>query len=80
MVYNIYYNSHMVETTQKSLQSLSKSEIETKDGQYDSDGFFILKDKSFYDPLGYFFDAEGKDALGGKYNEEGYYEGTDEAK
>jgi hypothetical protein len=34
----------------------SKEEIE-KEGKdrYDDDGFYILDDKSYYDPWGYFF-------------------------
>lgn len=39
----------------------------------DADGFWIMPDKSFYDPDGYFFDSEGKDEFGGYYNEEGVY-------
>ena len=69
----------MVESTNK-LEPVSKAEIEKQDGQYDNDGFFILKDKAFYDPLGYFFNSDGKDAAGGSYNEEGYYEGSEDAK
>ena len=32
-----------------------------------------MKDNSFYDPLGYYFDDSGFDAAGGFYDEEGYY-------
>ena len=42
-------------------------------GAYDEDGFFILADKSFYDPLGYYFDKDGYDTVGGRYDEEGFY-------
>ena len=35
--------------------------------------FYILKDNSFYDPHGFYFDHEGLDAAGGSYDNEGYY-------
>ena len=56
-----------------ALVPLSKEEIQKLDGQYDGDKFFILTDSSFYDPLGYFFDKEGFDGVGGTYGEDGYY-------
>jgi hypothetical protein len=37
------------------LKSFSKEEIEKNIGEYDEDGFYLLPNKSFYDPLGYFF-------------------------
>ena len=53
---------------------LSKEESEAKGGgAYDDDGFYILEDKSYYDPLGYYFDCDGYDTVGGKYDEVGYY-------
>ena len=53
---------------------LSREEIEAKeDGKYDEDGFYILGDKSYYDPLGYYFDKDGYDTVGGRYDYEGYY-------
>ena len=53
---------------------LLKEEIEAiEGGNYDEDGFYILPDKSFYDPLGYFFDQDGNDTVGGRYDEEGFY-------
>jgi len=52
---------------------LSKEEIEATHGAYDEDGFYILADKSFYDPLGYYFDSDGYDTVGGKYDDSGYY-------
>jgi hypothetical protein len=42
-------------------------------GYYDKYGFFILEDGSFYDPYGYYFDAEGYDEYGGFYDDYGYY-------
>ena len=42
-------------------------------GSFDADGFFIMADSSFYDPLGYFFDKDGYDTVGGKYDSEGFY-------
>jgi hypothetical protein len=53
--------------------ALSKEEIEKFEGEYDGDGFYILKDGSFYDPYGYHFDPEGYDDYGGYYDEYGYY-------
>ena len=53
---------------------LSKQEIEAKEGgAYDDDGFYIMENKSYYDPLGYFFDEHGYDTVGGKYDDEGFY-------
>lgn len=53
---------------------LTKEEIEAiGGGDYDGDGFYILADKSFYDPLGYFFDNHGYDTVGGRYDDEGFY-------
>lgn len=47
--------------------------IESKEGAYDDDGFFLLSDGSFYDPHGFFFDKDGVDVAGGTYDNEGYY-------
>lgn len=52
---------------------LDKAEIETKEGAYDDDSFYILADKSYYDPLGYYFDKDGYDTVGGKYDDAGFY-------
>lgn len=53
---------------------LTKQEIDALGtGNYDDDGFYILADQSFYDPLGYFFDKDGYDTVGGKYDDEGFY-------
>ena len=54
---------------------LTKEEIEklNPDGTFDEDGFYILKDGDFYDPLGYYFDKDGYDETGGKYDDAGYY-------
>jgi len=32
-----------------------------------------MEDGSFYDPFGFYFDKNGLDEAGGKYNDEGYY-------
>ena len=56
------------------LRVYTKEEIEADQGEYDQDGFYILKvDGSYYDPLGYYFDKEGFDAVGGTYDNDGYY-------
>ncbi len=52
---------------------LTKEEIASKEGAYDEDGFYILTDKSYYDPLGYFFDRDGYDTVGGRYDDDGFY-------
>jgi hypothetical protein len=39
----------------------SKEEYELKEGYQDELGFYILPDGDFYDPWGYYFDAEGYD-------------------
>lgn len=59
----------MVEPTQK----LTKQEIEKLAGKYDEDGFYLLKDGGYYDPLGWYFDAKGLDAEGGRYSDAGVY-------
>lgn len=55
----------------ESLKKLSKSEIEQLPGEYDEDKFYILKDGSYYDDQGYFFNKWGFDADGSRYNENG---------
>ena len=54
---------------------LEKAEIEAKPGSYDEDGFYMLSEPAgaYYDPLGYVFDADGFDTVGGSYDAEGYY-------
>lgn len=32
-----------------------------------------MPDKSFFDPFGFYFDKEGLDEAGGRYDAEGYY-------
>jgi hypothetical protein len=54
----IINTNYMVDSKQK----LSIVEIERLDGHYDKDGFYLLKDGSFYDPLGYYFNKDGLDA------------------
>ena len=55
------------------LVKYSFEEIEKEEGQYDKDDFYLLKDGGYYDPLGYFFDKDGFDGVGGTYDQEGYY-------
>lgn len=57
----------MVERTKKG--QLSRIEVEALEGEYDNDGFYILKDGDFYDAEGYYFDKNGFDSQGGRYNE-----------
>lgn len=64
----------------KQIVRLSKEEVEKHEGQYDQDGFYILKDGGFFDPNGYQFDKDGYDCLGGFYDEEGYYVAPQKAK
>lgn len=53
---------------------LSKEEIKAREGgAFDEDGFYIMADKSYYDPLGYYFLPDGYDTVGGKYDDEGFY-------
>ena len=75
----------MVESKQNSaedqkVKALSKDEIEKFEGEYDQDGFFKLKSGGFYDPLGYHYNKDGFDCVGGFYNEEGYYQAPDKTK
>lgn len=48
----------------------SVQEIESHQGKYDKDGFYILKDGDFFDPYGYYFDENGLDEVGGFYSDE----------
>jgi len=34
----------------------TKEEIESRDGKYDEDDFYILEQGGFFDPEGYYFD------------------------
>ncbi len=61
----------MVESLKQG--KLSKEQIEALEGGYDEDGFYLLKDGSFYDPLGYYFNIDGFDETGGRYNDSGVY-------
>lgn len=51
------------------LRKYSKKEIEEYIGDYDNDGFYILKNKDFFDPYGFYFNTEGQDLIGGFYCE-----------
>ncbi len=42
-------------------------------GKFNEAGFYELPDKSFYDPIGNYFDKNGFDLTGGYYDEEGVY-------
>jgi hypothetical protein len=50
-----------------------KSDFEKLKGRYDEDGFFILESGAYYDPFGFYFDSEGNDEAGGRYDDTGYY-------
>lgn len=50
----------MVERTKTG--QLSRIEVEALQGEYDNDGFYILKDGDFYDAEGYYFDKNGFDS------------------
>ena len=56
---------------EKKLKPISNDEIKRKEGKFDEDGFFILTEGGFYDPAGYYYNKDGKDAVGGYYNEKG---------
>lgn len=56
-----------------SKQKLSIAEIESLEGHYDNDGFYLLKEGGFYDPLGFHFNKDGFDAQGGRYDDAGIY-------
>ena len=42
-------------------------------GEYDKDGFFVTPNGSFWDPDGVYFNKEGYDKHGGRYDSEGEY-------
>lgn len=46
----------------------TKEEIEANEGNYDNDGFYILKAGDFFDPEGFYFDKDGYDGIGGYYD------------
>jgi hypothetical protein len=49
---------------------MTREEIEKiGNGEFDEDGFYILKGGDFYDPLGYYFDKDGFDENGGSYDD-----------
>jgi hypothetical protein len=49
---------------------MTREEIEKiGNGEFDEDGFYILKEGDFYDPLGYYFDKDGFDENGGSYDD-----------
>ena len=56
-----------------TLTKLTKEEVEKLEGRYDDDGFYLLEQGGYYDPLGYYFDKDGFDSVGGQYDKEGYY-------
>lgn len=59
---------------ERATKPCSKEEIEKEEGKYDDDGFYKLADeKGFYDPLGYYFNNEGYDEVGGYYDHYGLY-------
>ncbi len=41
--------------------------------EYDNDGFFITPNGSFWEPDGVYFNRDGVDKHGGKYNDKGEY-------
>jgi hypothetical protein len=55
-------------TLEGGLKQFSKADIEAQPGSYDNDGFYILEDGSFYDHMGYFFDKDGFNEIGGYYD------------
>ena len=46
---------------------------ELRPGKYDDDGFYILEEGGFLDPLGVYFDKDGFDVDGGHYDDQGFY-------
>ena len=60
------------------LKIYSKEEIEKEIGEYDEDDFYLLPNGSFYDPLGYYFNEQGLDEIGGYYDDDGFYVDPDE--
>ncbi len=42
---------------------------ELRPGKYDEDGFYILDEGGFLDPIGAFFDKDGFDVDGGHYDD-----------
>lgn len=51
----------------------SKEEIESKNGKFDQDGFYMLSGGDFFDPEGYYFNKLGFDEFGGFYDKNGDY-------
>ncbi len=53
--------------------NLTWDEIKKLPGKFDKDQFYILDEGGFYDPLGKYFNKEGKDEKGGYYDDQGVY-------
>ena len=62
-------NKDSAKAEARIMKKISKEEIEKQKGSYDADGFYILEGKDFFDPNGYYFDKEGFDASGGRYDD-----------
>ena len=52
------------------LRMFSKKDIESQEGKYDKDGFYILPGGDYYDDQGFYFDKDGYDELGGYYDKD----------
>jgi hypothetical protein len=48
---------------------IDRSFEEVEGGKYDEDGFYRTPNGSFWDPSGVYFNKEGIDNHGGKYND-----------
>jgi len=52
-------------------KEFTKQEIESYEGKYDEDGFYILPKGDFFDPEGFYFNESGFDGIGGYYDAHG---------
>ena len=50
------------------MRQYSRDEIEEHEGYYDKDGFYIMQEGDFFDNLGYYYDKEGFNEIGGFYD------------
>ena len=50
------------------LKQYNQAEIESHEGEYDKDGFYLLTEGGYFDHLGYYFDKDGYNEIGGYYD------------
>lgn len=67
------YKGKTKDKEEKRPKHLTKEEVKQLEGNFDDDGFYILKEGGFYDPLGNYYNKDGCDEEGGHYDKGGFY-------